>query len=189
LQLRQRHVIRLETRPPNVEGKGHVAARDLVRNALRMRPDRIIVGEVRAGEAFDMLHAMNTGHDGSLTTAHANAPRDAIARVENMVLMAGLDLPVRAIREQVASALDMVVHVSRMADGTRRVTHVTEVVGMEGQTVTLQDVFLFNQTGIDARGKVQGDVVSTGLRPHFMDRLEAAGIHLPADIFAAGRVW
>ncbi len=189
LQLRQRHVIRLETRPANVEGKGMVAARELVRNALRMRPDRIIVGEVRAGEAFDMLQAMNTGHDGSLTTAHANSPRDAIARIENMVLMAGLDLPVRAIREQVASALDMVVHVNRMADGTRRVTHVTEVVGMEGQTVTLQDVFLFNQTGIDARGKVQGNVVSTGLRPHFMDRLEAAGMHLPADIFAAGRVW
>ncbi|MDQ3808914.1 MAG: CpaF family protein [Chloroflexota bacterium] len=189
LQLRQRHVIRLETRPPNVEGKGYVSARDLVRNALRMRPDRIIVGEVRAGEAFDMLQAMNTGHDGSLTTAHANAPRDAIARIENMVLMAGLDLPVRAIREQVASALDLVVHVSRLADGTRRVTHVTEVVGMEGQTVTLQDIFLFNQTGVDARGKVQGHVVSTGLRPHFMARLEAAGIHLPADTFTAGRVW
>jgi pilus assembly protein CpaF len=189
LQMRQRHVIRLETRPANVEGKGMVAQRDLVRNALRMRPDRIIVGEVRAGEAFDMLQAMNTGHDGSLTTAHANAPRDAIARIENMVLMAGFDLPVRAIREQVASALDLVVHVSRLADGSRKVTHVTEVVGMEGQTVTLQDVFLFQQTGIDGRGKVQGQVVSTGLRPHFIDRFEAAGIHLPADIFAAGRVW
>jgi pilus assembly protein CpaF len=189
LQMRQRHVIRLETRPANVEGKGLVVSRDLVRNALRMRPDRIIVGEVRAGEAFDMLQAMNTGHDGSLTTVHANAPRDAIARVENMVLMAGLDLPVRAIREQVASALDLIVHVSRLADGKRRVTHVTEVVGMEGQTVTLQDVFLFQQTGIDARGKVLGNIVSTGLRPHFIDRFEAAGIHLPADIFAAGRVW
>jgi pilus assembly protein CpaF len=189
LQMRQRHVIRLETRPANVEGKGLVAQRDLVRNALRMRPDRIIVGEVRAGEAFDMLQAMNTGHDGSLTTAHANAPRDAIARIENMVLMAGFDLPVRAIREQVASALDLVVHVSRLADGSRKVTHVTEVVGMEGQTVTLQDVFLFQQTGVDARGKVQGNVVSTGLRPHFIDRFEARGIHLPADIFSAGRVW
>jgi pilus assembly protein CpaF len=189
LQMRQRHVIRLETRPPNVEGKGLVAQRDLVRNALRMRPDRIIVGEVRAGEAFDMLQAMNTGHDGSLTTAHANSPRDAIARVENMVLMAGLDLPVRAIREQVASALDLIVHVSRLSDGTRRVTHVTEVVGMEGQTVTLQDVFLFQQTGVDARGKVLGQVVSTGLRPHFVERFEAAGIHLPAEIFAAGHVW
>jgi pilus assembly protein CpaF len=189
LQMRQRHVIRLETRPPNVEGKGQVLQRDLVRNALRMRPDRIIVGEVRAGEAFDMLQAMNTGHDGSLTTAHANSPRDAIARIENMVLMAGLDLPVRAIREQVASALDLVVHVSRLADGTRKVTHVTEVVGMEGQTVTLQDVFLFQQTGVDARGKVQGSVLSTGLRPHFIDRFEARGIHLPADIFAAGHVW
>jgi pilus assembly protein CpaF len=189
LQMRQRHVIRLETRPANVEGKGLVVQRDLVRNALRMRPDRIIVGEVRAGEAFDMLQAMNTGHDGSLTTAHANSPRDAIARVENMVLMAGLDLPVRAIREQVASALDLVVHVSRLSDGSRRVTHVTEVVGMEGQTVTLQDVFVFQQTGVDARGKVQGHVVSTGLRPHFIDRFEAAGIHLPAEIFAAGHVW
>jgi pilus assembly protein CpaF len=189
LQMRQRHVIRLETRPPNVEGKGLVAQRDLVRNALRMRPDRIIVGEVRAGEAFDMLQAMNTGHDGSLTTAHANSPRDAIARVENMVLMAGLDLPVRAIREQVASALDLIVHVSRLSDGGRRVTHVTEVVGMEGQTVTLQDVFVFHQTGVDARGKVLGNVVSTGLRPHFIDRFEAAGIHLPAEIFASGHVW
>jgi pilus assembly protein CpaF len=189
LQMRQRHVIRLETRPPNVEGKGMVAQRDLVRNALRMRPDRIIVGEVRAGEAFDMLQAMNTGHDGSLTTVHANAPRDAIARVENMVLMAGLDLPVRAIREQVASALNLIVHVSRMSDGKRRVTHVTEVVGMEGQTVTLQDVFLFQQTGIDQRGKVLGQMISTGLRPHFVDRFEAAGIHLPGEIFAAGHVW
>jgi pilus assembly protein CpaF len=189
LQMRQRHVIRLETRPPNVEGKGSVVQRDLVRNALRMRPDRIIVGEVRAGEAFDMLQAMNTGHDGSLTTVHANAPRDAIARVENMVLMAGLELPVRAIREQVASALNLIVHVSRLSDGKRRVTHVTEVVGMEGQTVTLQDVFLFQQTGIDARGKVQGQMISTGLRPHFVDRFEAAGVHLPADIFAAGHVW
>jgi pilus assembly protein CpaF len=187
--MRQRHVIRLETRPANVEGKGSVTQRELVRNALRMRPDRIIVGEVRAGEAFDMLQAMNTGHDGSLTTVHANSPRDAIARIENMVLMAGLDLPVRAIREQVASALDLLVHVSRLADGTRRVTHVTEVVGMEGQTVTLQDVFLFQQTGVDARGKVMGQVVSTGLRPRFVSRIEAAGIHLPADIFAAGRIW
>jgi pilus assembly protein CpaF len=136
-----------------------------------------------------MLQAMNTGHDGSLTTAHANSPRDAIARVENMVLMAGLDLPVRAIREQVASALDLIVHVSRLSDGGRRVTHVTEVVGMEGQTVTLQDVFVFQQTGVDARGKVQGQVVSTGLRPHFVDRFEAAGIHVAAEIFAAGHVW
>jgi pilus assembly protein CpaF len=189
LQMRQRHILRLETRPANVEGKGQVAQRDLVRNALRMRPDRIIVGEVRAGEAFDMLQAMNTGHDGSLTTAHANSPRDAIARVENMVLMAGLDLPVRAIREQVASALDLVVHVSRLSDGGRRVTHVTEVVGMEGQTVTLQDIFLFQQTGVDARGKVQGHMASTGLRPHFIDRFEAGGIHLPAEIFSAGHVW
>ncbi len=166
-----------------------VTQRDLVRNSLRMRPDRIIVGEVRAGEAFDMLQAMNTGHDGSLTTAHANTPRDAIARIENMVLMAGLELPIRAIREQLASALNLVVHVNRMSDGTRRVTHVTEVVGMEGQTVTLQDVFLFQQTGIDGRGKVLGQTISTGLRPHFVDRFEAAGIHLQADTFSAGRVW
>src|SRR6266849_860173 len=189
LQMRQRHIIRLETRPPNVEGKGMVTQRDLVRNSLRMRPDRIIVGEVRAGEAFDMLQAMNTGHDGSLTTAHANTPRDAIARIENMVLMAGLELPIRAIREQLASALNLVVHVNRMSDGTRRVTHITEVVGMEGQTVTLQDVFLFQQTGIDGRGKVLGQTISTGLRPHFVDRFEAAGIHLQADTFSAGRVW
>jgi pilus assembly protein CpaF len=189
LQLRQRHVIRLETRPPNVEGKGLVTQRDLLRNGLRMRPDRIIIGEVRAGEAFDMLQAMNTGHDGSLTTVHANTPRDALARVENMVLMAGLDLPVRAIREQVASALDLIIHVSRLSDGSRRVTHVTEVVGMEGQTVTMQDVFLFQQTGIDARGKIQGRTISTGLRPKFADRFEAAGISLPSEIFAAGHVW
>jgi pilus assembly protein CpaF len=189
LQMRQRHIIRLETRPPNVEGKGMVTQRDLLRNSLRMRPDRIIVGEVRAGEAFDMLQAMNTGHDGSLTTAHANTPRDAIARIENMVLMAGLELPIRAIREQLASALNLVVHVNRMSDGTRRVTHITEVVGMEGQTVTLQDVFLFQQTGVDGRGKVLGQTVSTGLRPHFVDRFEAAGLHLPADTFSAGRVW
>jgi pilus assembly protein CpaF len=189
LQLRQRHVIRLETRPPNVEGKGHVAQRDLVRNALRMRPDRIIIGEVRAGEAFDMLQAMNTGHDGSLTTVHANTPRDALSRVENMVLMAGLELPVRAIREQVASALNLVIHINRLSDGSRRVTHVTEVVGMEGQTVTMQDIFLFQQTGVDTRGKVQGRTVSTGLRPKFVDRFEAAGIMLPPDIFAAGHEW
>jgi pilus assembly protein CpaF len=189
LQLRQRHVIRLETRPPNVEGKGLVTQRELLRNGLRMRPDRIIIGEVRAGEAFDMLQAMNTGHDGSLTTVHANTPRDALARVENMVLMAGLDLPVRAIREQVASALDLIIHVSRLSDGSRRVTHVTEVVGMEGQTVTMQDVFLFQQTGIDARGKIQGRTISTGLRPKFADRFEAAGISLPSEIFAAGHVW
>jgi pilus assembly protein CpaF len=189
LQLKQPHVVRLETRTANIEGQGAVHQRQLLVNSLRMRPDRIVVGEVRGEEALDMLQAMNTGHDGSLTTVHANAPRDAIARVENMVLMAGLDLPVRAIREQVASALDVIVHVSRLSDGKRRVTHVTEVVGMEGQTVTLQDVFLFQQTGVDMRGNVQGQVVSTGLRPHFVDRFEAGGIHLPADIFSAGHVW
>lgn len=189
LQFRQRHVVRLETRPPNVEGKGQVIQRELLRNALRMRPDRIIVGEVRAGEAFDMLQAMNTGHDGSLTTAHANSPRDALARIENMVLMAGLDLPVRAIREQLASALNLIVHIGRMSDGTRRITHVTEVVGMEGQTVTLQDIFLFRQAGVDRNGCIVGHVESTGLRPKFADRFEQAGIFLPADIFLAGREW
>jgi pilus assembly protein CpaF len=189
LQLRQRHVIRLETRPPNVEGKGQVTQRELLRNALRMRPDRIIIGEVRAGEAFDMLQAMNTGHDGSLTTVHANSPRDALARIENMVLMAGLDLPVRAIREQVASALDLVVQVGRMSDGSRKVTHVAEVVGMEGQTVTMQDIFLFQQTGVDSRGTVQGRMVSSGLRPTFIERFEAAGIYLRPEIFVAGHAW
>ncbi|MBI4504138.1 MAG: CpaF family protein, partial [Chloroflexi bacterium] len=189
LQLRQRHVIRLETRPPNVEGKGQVTQRELLRNALRMRPDRIIIGEVRAGEAFDMLQAMNTGHDGSLTTVHANAPRDALARIENMVLMAGLDLPVRAIREQVASALDLVIHVARLSDGSRRVTHVAEVVGMEGQTITMQDIFVFQQTGVDSRGKVQGRIASAGLRPHFVERFDAAGIGLRPEIFAAGHAW
>jgi pilus assembly protein CpaF len=189
LQLRQKHVVRLETRPANIEGRGQVVQRELVRNALRMRPDRIIVGEVRAGEAFDMLQAMNTGHDGSLTTAHANSPRDALARIENMVLMAGLDLPVRAIREQLASALHLIVHISRMSDGVRRITHVTEVVGMEGQTVTLQDLFLFRQSAVDRNGYVIGTMVSTGLRPKFAERFERAGIFLPPDIFMAGKEW
>ncbi|MBI3978429.1 MAG: CpaF family protein [Chloroflexi bacterium] len=184
LQLQQRHVVRLETRPPNVEGKGQVTQRDLVRNALRMRPDRIIVGEVRSGEAFDMLQAMNTGHDGSLSTVHANAPRDALARIENMVLMAGLDLPVRAIREQVASAIDLIVHVSRLRDGSRRVTHVTEVVGMEGQIITLQDIFVFQQSGVDGDGRVLGQMRATGLRPRFVERFEEAGIALPPDLFS-----
>ncbi len=183
LQLRQPHTVRLETRPPNIEGKGMIAQRDLVRNALRMRPDRIIVGEVRSGEAFDMLQAMNTGHEGSLTTVHSNSPRDALARVENMVLMAGLDLPMKAIREQMASALQLIIHLNRLQDGSRRVTHVTEVVGMEGQIITLQDIFEFRQEGISAEGKVVGRMRATGLRPKFVDKFERVSIRLPASIF------
>ena len=188
LQLRQPHVVRLETRPPNVEGKGAVFARELVRNALRMRPDRIIVGEVRAGEAFDMLQAMNTGHDGSLTTVHANSPRDAMARIENMVLMAGFELPIKAIREQAASAIQLVCQVARLRDGSRRLTHLTEVTGMEGQVVTMQDIFVFDQHGVDENGKVVGEMRSTGLRPKFADRIEAAGIPLPPELFMTDRL-
>jgi len=187
LKLKQRHVVRLETRPPNIEGKNQVDQRDLVRNALRMRPDRIIVGEVRAGEAFDMLQAMNTGHDGSISTVHANSPRDAIARVENMVLMAGLDLPVRAVREQLASALHLIIHLSRFRDGSRRVTHITEVVGMEGQTVTTQDIFVFAHGGVDGDGKIIGSLVSTGIRPTFANRFDELGIALPPDLFLRPR--
>ncbi len=185
LRLQQGHVVTLEARPPSLEGKGEVTQRDLVRNALRMRPDRIIVGEVRGPEAFDMMQAMNTGHEGSLGTVHANSPRDALARIENMILMAGLDLPVRAIREQIASAIHLIVQIARFPDGTRKVTHVTEVSGMEGQVVTLQDLFRFHQTGIDPEGRVIGDFRTTGLRPRFTDRFEIAGIRLPAEIFAA----
>lgn len=184
LQLGRRNLVRLETRPANIEGKGQIAQRELVRNALRMRPDRIVVGEVRSGEAFDMLQAMNTGHDGSLTTAHANSPRDALARLENMVLMAGMDLPVRAIREQVASAVNLMVHISRMRDGTRKITHVSEIVGMEGQVISMQDLFVFQQTGVDADGRVLGKFGPTGLRPRCIDRFEQAGIFLPAGMFS-----
>ncbi|MHB8620912.1 MAG: CpaF family protein, partial [Chloroflexota bacterium] len=183
LQLRQRHVVRLETRPANIEGEGEITQRDLVRNALRMRPDRIVVGEVRGGEAFDMLQAMNTGHDGSLTSVHANTPRDALARIENMVLMAGLDLPARAIREQVASAVDLVIHLTRMRDGTRRITHLSEVVGMEGPTVTMQDIFIFQARGMTEQGEVLGSIRPTGLRPKFTERFEQYGVCLPASIF------
>ena len=175
LQLRQQHVIRLEARPPNIESKGEVTIRDLVRNALRMRPDRIIVGEVRGSEALDMLQAMNTGHDGSLSTIHANGPRDALARLETMVLMAGFDLPTRAIREQVASALNLIVHVQRFRDGSRRITHITEVVGMEGEVITLQDVFRYDHS--------LGRSIATGIRPEFTEQLEAAGVDLPAALF------
>ena len=184
LQLHQEHVLRLESRPPNIEGTGQVTIRDLVRNTLRMRPDRIIVGEVRGGEALDMLQAMNTGHDGSLSTVHANAPRDALARIETMVLMAGFDLPVRAIREQAASAFDLLVHLARLRDGSRRVVKVAEVEGMEGDTIVLQDIFYFDYSmGVDATGKHLGHLKSTGLRPKFARRLEDMGIELSASLF------
>ncbi len=184
VQLNQTHVLTLETRPKNLEGTGEVTIRDLVRNSLRMRPDRIIVGEVRGGETLDMLQAMNTGHDGSLTTVHSNSPRDTLARIETMVLMAGMDLPIRAIREQVASALDLIVHIHRLRDGTRRITHVTEVVGMEGDIVTLQDLMLFDYgMGVDPYGKYLGHLKATGLRPAFSEQLENYGIQLPAELF------
>lgn len=185
LQLRQEHVVTLESRPPNIEGRGEVTIRQLVINALRMRPDRIIVGEIRDEAALDMLQAMNTGHDGSMTTAHSNSPRDTLARIETMALMAGMDLPVRAIREQVSSALDLVVHQERFRDGTRKVVNITEVSGMEGDVITLTDLFVFEQTGY-SNGKVVGRLKPTGLRPKFIDKIEAAGIHLPASIFGIG---
>jgi pilus assembly protein CpaF len=185
LQLHQDHVLSLEARPANIEGKGQITIRDLVRNCLRMRPDRIVVGEVRGGEALDMLQAMNTGHDGSLTTVHSNSPRDTLSRIETMVLMAGFDLPVRAIREQIAAAVDLIVHVSRLKDGTRRITHVTEVEGMEGEIITLQDLFLFDYgAGIDEEsGKFLGRLKATGIRPTFSEHLQDLGIRLPADLF------
>ncbi len=188
LQLQQPHVVRLETRPPNMEGKGQVVQRELVRNALRMRPDRIIVGEVRAGEAFDMLQAMNTGHEGSLTTVHCNSPRDGLARIENMVLMANLDLPVRAIREQVSSAINLMVHLTRLPDGSRKATKVTEVVGMEGDIITTQDIFDFKFTGGNwEKGEAVGTLLATGMRPKLADRLEARGIVLSANLFTPRR--
>lgn len=184
LQLQQEHVVRLESRPPNIEGKGAVGIRELVRNSLRMRPDRIIVGEVRGGESLDMLQAMNTGHDGSLSTVHANSPRDAIARLETLVLMAGMDLPLRAIREQVSSAVDLIIQVTRLRDGSRRVTHVTEVQGMEGDIVTLQDAFLFDYSaGVDQHGRFLGKPIPTGIRPRFLDRFADLGIAIPPAIF------
>ncbi len=189
IQIKQPNWISLETRPANIEGKGQVTQRDLVRNSLRMRPDRIILGECRAGEAFDMLQAMNTGHDGSLTTVHANTPRDALSRIENMVLMANLDLPVKAIREQVSSAINLVVQLSRMSDGTRRITHVTEIVGMEQDVITTHDLFTFEQRGIDAEGKVIGEIKPTGLRPLFADKLERHGFELPPEIFQPHRAY
>jgi pilus assembly protein CpaF len=184
LQLRQRHVVRLESRPPNIEGKGEVTIRDLVRNALRMRPDRIIVGEVRGSEALDMLQAMNTGHEGSLTTLHANAPRDALARLETMVLMAGMELPLKAIREQISSAIDVIVQISRLSDGSRRVTQVCEVTGMEGDVIQLSDLFSFNwDAGVDEGGNFLGLIEPTGIRPTFEKHLRDLGIELPRDLF------
>jgi pilus assembly protein CpaF len=184
LQLRQEHVVRLESRPANLEGRGQVAIRDLVRNSLRMRPDRIVVGEVRDGAALDMLQAMNTGHDGSITTVHSNSPRDSLARLETMVLMAEMDLPQRAIREQMASAIQLIVHQTRLKDGTRRITHITEVEGMEGDVVTLQDIFLFDyHAGLDDQGRHLGTLRSTGLRPRFLDTLADRGIYPPPELF------
>lgn len=185
LKLQQDHVLRLETKTPNLEGKYAVSIRDLVRNSLRMRPDRIIIGEVRGSEALDMLQAMNTGHDGSLTTLHANTPRDAISRLETMVLMAGMDMPIKVIRQQISSAIDLIVQQTRLKDGSRRVTAVTEVSGMEGDTVIMTDIFKFEQTGLDTNGKVLGDTKPSGIRPFFMDRLEASGFKLGAEVFGA----
>jgi len=184
LRLQQENVVTLESRPANIEGEGQITIRDLVRNALRMRPDRIIVGEVRSGEALDMLQAMNTGHDGSLTTAHANSPRDALSRLETMVLMSGLELPVRAIREQISSAIDLIIQQSRMRDGSRKITHVTEVQHMEGNTITMQDIFRYQQQGYDENGKAVGRYVSTGLKPNFLEKFEVNGVELPEDFFA-----
>jgi pilus assembly protein CpaF len=185
LQLRQEHVVTLESRPPNIEGKGEVSIRDLVINSLRMRPDRIIVGECRGGEALDMLQAMNTGHDGSLTTIHSNSPRDTLARLETMTLMAGMDLPLKAIREQVASAINLIIHQERMKDGSRKIVNIAEVQGMEGDVIVMSDIFVFEQTGIEA-GKVIGRLRPTGLRPKFIERIESANIQLPPNIFGVG---
>lgn len=184
LQLPQKHVLKLEYRPPNIEGKGEITIRDLVRNSLRMRPDRIIVGEVRGGEALDMLQAMNTGHDGSLSTVHANSPRDVLSRLETMVLMAGMELPVRAIREQISSAINLIVHMNRLKDGTRRFIRITEVQNMEGDIITLQDLFLFDfSMGIDSSGRFKGRIKSNGLKPRFLDKLFESGIEIPNEIF------
>jgi len=183
LQLKQVHWVRLETRPPNIEGRGQVTQRDLVRNTLRMRPDRIIVGEVRGGEALDMLQAMNTGHEGSLTTAHANSARDGLARVETMVLMAGMDLPSRAIREQMGSAFHLLIHTARFADGTRKIVKTAEITGMEGDIITMQDIAVFKQTGVSADGQIMGAHAFTGIRPRFYDRMKTMGINLPLEMF------
>jgi pilus assembly protein CpaF len=183
LQLKQEHVVRLETRPPNIEGRGQVNQRDLVRNSLRMRPDRIIVGEVRGGEALDMLQAMNTGHDGSLSTLHANTARDALARLETMVLMAGMDLPERAIREQISSAIHVVIHLSRMADGSRKVVNISELTGMEGTTIVMQDIFKYERKGVDKEGRIIGEFAPTGVRPWFMEKFRISGFDLAPHMF------
>lgn len=183
LQLQQPHVVRLETRPPNIEGKGEVTQRDLVRNTLRMRPDRIVIGEVRGGEAIDMLQAMNTGHDGSLTTIHANTPRDALARLETMIQMTGMRLSDRAMRQQIAAAINLVVQVARLSDGTRRITAISEITGMEGETITMQEIFMFERTGIDSQGQVIGRFRPTGIRPRFAERLKTCGLQLPRVFF------
>ena len=183
LQLQQDHVVRLETRPANIEGKGQIKATDLVRNCLRMRPDRIIIGECRGAETLDMLQAMNTGHEGSLTTCHANTPRDAIARLETMIMMAGFEMPARAMRQQIANAVDLIVQANRLQGGPRKVTHITEIVGMEQDTIVMQDIFKFNQEGVDERGRASGHFMATGIRPTFMSRLESSGVRLPASAF------
>jgi pilus assembly protein CpaF len=183
LQLQQDHVLRMETKTANVDGRGAVSIRDLVRNALRQRPDRIVVGECRGGEALDMLQAMNTGHDGSLTTLHANTPRDALSRLETMVLMAGMDLPLKVVRQQISSAVDLIIQQSRLRDGSRKVTAVTEVVGMEGDTVVLTDIFKFEQSGVGQDNKILGELKATGIRPIFGPRLDIAGVKLPAEIY------
>ena len=185
LQLRQDHVVTLESRPPNIEGRGEITIRQLVINSLRMRPDRIIVGEIRDDAALDMLQAMNTGHDGSMTTLHSNSPRDSLLRLETMVMMAGMELPVRAIREQVSSAIDMIVHQERLRDGSRKIVNITEISGMEGDVITMTDIFMFEQTGFE-NGKVLGRIRATGLRPRAMEKIEVAGIHLPPTIFMPG---
>ncbi len=183
LQLQQDHVVRLETRPPNIEGKGEVNATDLVRNALRMRPERIVIGECRGAEALDMLQAMNTGHEGSMTTLHANTPRDALSRLETMIMMAGFELPLKAMRSQISSAIDLVVQVSRLQGGSRKVTCITEIVGMEQDTIILQDIYRFDKEGVDENGRAYGKFVATGIRPMFMSRLESAGVRLPSSAF------
>ena len=183
LQLQQDHVVRLETRPPNIEGRGEITQRDLVKNALRMRPDRIVVGEVRGGEAFDMLQAMNTGHDGSMTTIHANTARDALSRLEQMIGMSGIDIPLRSIRSQIASAIDVVVQVQRLSDGRRKLISLSEISGMEGEVTTMQEIFRFRQTGLDADGNVLGRFEAAGIRPRFLDQLAARGSPLSAELF------
>ncbi|MBH0229190.1 CpaF family protein [Halobacillus yeomjeoni] len=183
LQLGQDHVVSLESRPPNIEGKGSITIRDLVRNSLRMRPDRIVIGEVRGAEALDMLQAMNTGHDGSLATGHSNSPRDMLSRLETMVLLAGVDLPVKAIREQISGAIDLIIQQSRLKDGSRKIVSITEVQGLEGDVIVLQDIFTYQQTGISEEGKIFGKLIPTGVRPKFYDQLETSGIHIPASVF------